>query len=121
MPAPWTPPPSSPHTPAAGGHKDEYIATYYNYTEGPNPEAAFNLPEDMDAQGCKPATPDAAALAAAAAAAAAGKVPPFTWTPGALLRQFAQHMPSVHWGHAAYDSFVHRWGQGGQRSCRGVP
>jgi hypothetical protein len=98
------------HMPA-GGHKDEYIATYHNYTAGPIPDEAFHLPDGMATDDCTAAAPDAAmaaAAAASAATAAGGAAPTPRSQPGALRRQFALHMPSVHWGHAAYDSFMHR-------------
>ncbi|PSC69765.1 Counting factor associated D [Micractinium conductrix] len=97
----------------SGGHKDEYIATYYDWQPGPVPDEAFHLPDGIAPDDCKPAAPDAAlAASAAAAAAAAGKAPAQSgWTPGALLHSFAQHMPSVHWGHKAYDAFIHRSGR----------
>lgn len=93
----------------SGGHKDEYVATFYDYKAGAISDDVFQLPNGMSTDDCKSAAPDAA-LAAAAAAAAAGKAPAPTFTPGALRRSFALHMPSVHWGSRDYDAFVHRCG-----------
>ncbi|KAI3428334.1 hypothetical protein D9Q98_006714 [Chlorella vulgaris] len=100
-----------------GGHKDEYIATYRNYKPGPLSHETFQLPEGIAAADCVPAAPEAALARAARAAAeggahaaAAAAAAPAV-LPGALRDQFSRHMPSMHWGHAAYDGFVHRFGR----------
>ena len=96
----------------AGGHKDEYIASFHSYKPGPLSDDVFHLPDGMATDDCKEAAPDAALAAAAAAAAAAGRAPApgaaGSYTPGALRRSFALHMPAVHWGHGPYDAFVAR-------------
>jgi cathepsin L len=75
-----------------GGHKDVYVATYYNFEAAPDsgfPEGTFSPPPEQD---CTDADPDFA-----------GKQRPHEF-----LRKM---MPNVHWGHQKYDAFAHRHGR----------
>ena len=49
-----------------GGHKDEYIATYYDWQPGPVPDEAFHLPDGIAPDDCKPAGAHSSSAAAAA-------------------------------------------------------
>jgi cathepsin L len=85
-----------------GGHKDEYVATYYNYT--PLDGIADEELQPPAGLHCSEAAPDAVAAAAPASHRPRG----LRAGPAAALRRA---MPNVHWGDAAYDAFSHRHGR----------
>ena len=75
-----------------GGHKDRYIAYYHSYEEVESfPQGTFDPPAEVNCDG------DLDGLAATARS-----------RPAQVFRSL---MPNVHWGHAAYDAFVHRHGR----------
>lgn len=70
-----------------GGHKDEYVATFYDWQVGPIPDEEFEPPQNV---ACIPSEPDTAKAKFR------------------VLTPLLQFFPSVHWGHAAYDAFMHQ-------------
>lgn len=77
-----------------GGHKDNYIAYFYNYQPVDEfPEGAFDPPMDVE---CTDAEPDMITN---------------VFSSHRLVHHFRSFMPNVHWGDAAYDVYVHKHGR----------
>lgn len=76
-----------------GGHKDLYIAYYYDYEEVSSfPEGTFDRPSGLE---CSPATPDMVTG---------------SWG-SKTMSLLLNIMPNIHWGDRSYDIFVHRHGR----------
>jgi cathepsin L len=89
-----------------GGHKDNYIASYYNYEDVSKdgdafPEGTFDPPVDVE---CTDAEPDAAAAVTAGSGAST------TSRYSTIFLTFMRHaLPSVHYGKdSQYDIFMHQ-------------